>query len=821
MDRLAQDLRFTVRLLWRDRGFAATAILTLALCIGANSAIFAVVHSVLLRPLPVPQPDRLVTMYNSYPRAGVERASNGVPDYDDRLRETDVFEEVALYNTRGVTVGTENGPERITAMAARPSLLRLLGAQPVRGRIFLEKEGEQGSDAKVILTHALWQQLYAGADVLGTGLRINGVPHEIVGVLPSGFHYLSPDVRLWLPLSFTPEQRSDDARHNNNWSMVARLKPGATVATAQQQIDALNARNLERFAHIRALLENAGFHTVVRPLQEAYVEDVRGTLYLLWGGVLFVLLIGGVNLTNLVLARSTSRMRELATRQALGAGLRRLSRQLFTESLLITAAGGALGVLLGYAGLAVLSGSGLERLPRGGEIGMDLTVVLFSLALALAIGFVVALAPVVALRRADMSQVFLEEGRSGTSGRGTRRLRRVLVVSQVALAFMLLAGAGALLASFAQVLAIDPGFDPHHVLTARIAPPPSRYAGNDDLRAFGERFLDRARALPGVQQAALASNVPFGGDYSDGVIMAEGYTMAPGESVISPYRISITPGFFEALGAMPRAGRTFTPSDTPSSPGVVIVDERLARRFWGATDPLGRRMYLPERPEDLIQPGPHTRWLTVVGVVPELRISGLVANDDRIGAYYLPMAQLPQRNVWLVVRSAQDPALLVPALRRELGGLDAELPLFNVRSMPQRIEASLTDRRTPMVLAVTFAALALFLAAVGIYGVLAYQVAQRRREIGIRMALGSGAPRVFRLVLGEGLVLMAAGLLAGLAGAFTIRRVLAAQLYGTGPMDPAAIGAAAAVLAAVALVACAIPARRAARTDPLAALAEQ
>lgn len=818
MERLLRDLRFGWRLLWKERGFTLTAVLTLAVCIGANTTIFAVVNSVLLKPLPVADPDQLVLVYNSYPRAGVIRASNGVPDYYDRLREVTVFEEQALYNTRGVTIGLEGDPQRILAMVARPSLLRLLRAQPSHGRIFSEDEGEMGSQRKVVLTHGLWRQLYAGrADAVGSELRINGEPHAIVGVLPEGFHFLNPEVRLWLPLAFSAEEKSDDSRHSNNWSMVGRLKPGATIAQAQQQLDALNARNDERFPHFREILKNAGFHTVATSLQEDVVSGVRGTLYLLWGGVLFVLLIGVVNITNLVLVRSSARMKELATRHALGAALWRLTSQLLTETVLLTVIGGVAGLALGYWGLSLLTGLGLD-VPRASEIRIDARVVAFTAALALLVGLLVGLVPVLNVRHMNLSQAFREEGRSGTSGRGARAVRRVLVASQVAFAFMLLAGAGLLLASFQRILAIDTGFQPERVLTARISPPASRYPGDPELRTFTGRLLERVRALPGVEHAGVTSSIPFGGDYSDSVILAEGYQMSPGESLISPYMIRVTPGYFEAMQVALREGRLFTDSDTAEAPRVVIVDEKLARRFWGAASPVGRRMYQPGNAQDLITPGPSTRWFTVIGVVSEVRISGFVATDDRYGAYYFPAAQNTVRNVVLTVRTSGEPEAMAPPIRRELQAIDPELPLYSVMSMEARMDQTLADRRTPMALAVVFAGVALFLAAVGIYGVLAYQVSQRSREIGIRLALGSDASGIFRLVLGEGLLLLGAGFVIGLAGAFALRRSLETQLYGVGGMDPLVLASVAAVLATVALGACSIPARRASRIDPIAAL---
>jgi predicted permease len=821
MERLLQDLRFAGRVLWKDRGFAATSLLTLSVCIGANAAVFAIVNSVLLRPLPFPAPDRLVVLYNSYPNAGVERASTGAPDYYDRLRETDVFEEQALYQLRGQTIGGGADPQRLTGMSVRPSFFRMLRARPLRGRIFNEDEGEIGRERVVVLSYALWQQLFGGADsAVGRELRVNGVPYLIVGVMPRTFYFADPDVRLWTPLAFTPEEKSDDARHSNNWTMIARLKPGATVAQAQQQIDALNARNLERFPAFKQILINAGFHTIVAPLQADLVRSVRPTLLLLWGGVLFVLAIGAVNITNLVLIRSSSRLRELATRHALGAGLSRLTRQLLTETILLTLVGGLLGLAAGYGGLQLLGRSALIGMPRASEIGIDTRAVAFTLGLGLVVGLLVGLVPIVNLRHVNLSQIFREEGRSGTSGRGARALRRLLVATQVAFAFMLLVGAGSLLASFERIVAVAPGFEPSNLLTARVAPPPSRYADDASLRTFTDRLAAAVRAVPGITSAGMTSNIPFGGDFSDSVILAEGYQMAPGESLISPYRVLVTPGYIETMKIPLLRGRTFHGSDTEASPRVVIVDERLARRFWPGTDPVGRRMFLPENPNDLVSPTKETRWITVVGVVAETKMAGLVSTDDRAGTYYFPMRQVPARSMTMVVRSTAEPTALASGIRQQLRAIDPELPLYSVRTMADRMDESLSDRRTPMVIAIVFAAVALFLAAVGIYGVLAYQVSQRRKEIGIRLALGSDGRTIFGLIVKEGMALMAAGLLAGLGGAFAIRRTLEAQLYGVGGLDPMVLGSVALMLALVAFIACSLPARRATRIDPMIALNE-
>jgi len=822
MDRLLQDVRFGIRLLWKDLGFTATAILTLGICIGANTAIFAVVNSVLLQPLPVPHAEQLIYMYNSYPGAGVVGGSTGVPDYYDRLRETNVFQEQALYNTRGVTLGNQGDPQRVTSMMATPSLLRLLQVQPLRGRLFSDADGEIGQTNKAILTYASWQQWFGGReDAVGRDVRINGEPYTVVGVLPQGFSFLQPDVRVWLPVAFSAREKSDDSRHSNNWSYVARLKPTASVEQARQQVDALNARNLDRFPQLKQVLINAGFHTVVVPLHAQLVQDIRSTIYLLWGGVVFVLLIGAVNVTNLMLIRSSARMKELATRHALGAGLGRIAAQILSESVMLTLLGGAFGLGLGFAGVRLLARFGLDRAPQGTSVTVDVTVMAFTFALAVLAGIGVSLIPILGVRRMNLSQAFREEGRSGTASRGARTVRRLLVTAQVAFAFMLLIGAGLLLASFQKILAVRPGFDPAHVMTGVVSPPASRYREDAQLIAFWNQLRERVAALPGVQAAGITSNLPLGGNYSDSVILAEGYVMAPGESLISPYRISVSPGYFEAMSIPLKRGRLFTGSDNQRAPNVVVIDERLAKRFWKDSDPIGRRMWKPESPDELTRgPGASSHFYTVVGVVGNVRMTGLTEKEP-VGTYYHPHAQEVARGMTLVTRTTGDPSSIVGAIRKQVAALDPELPFFSVRPMQERLEQSLVSRRTPMLLALLFGAIALFLAAVGIYGVLAYQVSQRRKELGIRIALGSDGRRIFGLVVSEGLWLLSIGVALGIGGAFAMRRAMETQLFGIQPMDLRVLALVAAVLGAVAFSACAVPARRASRIDPLIALTDQ
>jgi predicted permease len=826
MDRLFQDLRFAFRLLWKDRGFTVTAMATLAVCVAANTSIFAVVHTVLLRPLPFPEPERLVTIFNSYPGAGAVRASNGVPDYYDRLAHTTVFEEIAMYRTAGVTIGGQGGGEveRVTSMPVTPSFFRLLRTQPHRGQVFTEQDAEVGQPAKVVIGYGMWQRLFAGSDdAVGRDLRINGVLHTIVGVLPDGFHFVDPEVQLWTPVAFTADDRSDERRHSNNWQQIARLKADATLDQAQSQIDAINAANLDLFPQLKEIVLNAGFHTRVKDFHADLVETSRATLYLLWGGVLAVLIIGCVNVANLVSIRASGRARELATRHALGASMQRLSRQILTETVLIAILGGVLGLVMGWLALTLAAPLALDQLPRGESIAIDATALAFVVGLVLLVGLVVGLLPVVALRRADLGQIVREEGRSGTASRRTRLVRRALVTSQVAFALVLLVGAGLLLASFQKVLAVNPGFVADQVLTGSLSLPAARYADDAALRTVTRRILERVRAVPGVVAAGTTTTMPMSGQRNDSVIFAEGYQHAPGESVISPHQIWVSPGYFEAMQTELRAGRLFDGRDVDGAPRTIIVDELLARKFWPGQDPIGRHMYFPESLENLMAPPPREQWMTVVGVVEPVRLDGLVDGPafTTVGAYYLPSDQRPSRTLALAVRTAQDPISITGALRAELAAIDPELPLYGVRTMQERVDRSLVDRRTPMVLALTFAAVALFLAAVGIYGVLAYQVSQRSREIGIRMALGAASTSIFGMVLREGAAIVLVGTVLGLAGAFMLRQTLQAQLYEMGAMDPTVLTVVGLVLVAVALAATLLPARRAAKTDPVHALMGQ
>jgi predicted permease len=706
-------------------------------------------------------------------------------------------------------------------MVATPSLFGVLRAQPLRGRLLEARDGEPGQDRKVVLGYGLWQRLFAGReDAIGRDLRINGLPHTVVGVLPRDFQFVDPEASFWLPLAFTPEDRADDRRHSNSYGMVARLAPGATVDQAQGQLDALNRANLERFPAMKQVLLDAGFTTLVQPLRQRLVRDVRGTLYLLWGGVLCVLLIGCVNVANLALVRATTRGREMAARESLGAGRWRLLRQLLVESLLLTSVAAAGGTLLAALLVRALVANAAERIPRGAEITLGAPTLLLAAGLAVGLGLLLALIPMLHGGRASLAQALRQESRGGTAGRGATALRRGLVAAQVAFAFVLLLGAGLLLASFQELLAVQPGFEPAGVLTGKVSLPSSSYPEDPQLRTWAERALERVRALPGIGAAAFGNTTPFSGSYSDSVILAETYQAPPGESLISPAENIVTPGYFAALGIPVLAGRAIDERDTATSQRVVLVDQRLAEKFWRGRDPIGQRMYQVESAEEIGRPSPDTDWRTVVGVVAAVKQRGLASPDERVGAYYFPYAQEPRRSMTLVARVDGDPLLVANAVRRELAALDPELPLYDVQTMTARVEGSVAGRRAAVALAAGFGLVALLLATLGLYGVLAYQVSQRTREIGIRMALGSESGRVFKLVLSEGAALVGVGLVVGLVGLFALRRTLSAELYGVTPFEPGVLAAVGGLLAVVALAACLVPARRAARIDPVVALSD-
>jgi predicted permease len=818
MDFLLLDLKYALRSLWRAKGFAVTVLLTFAICIAANTVLFAIVDSVVLRPLPVPDANSILLIANEYPKAGVTGINNtSSGDYYDQLREMTVFESQAVFRDRDQTVEVNGMPQRVHGMVVTPSWFTLLRVRPELGRPFREDEGEVGRDHEVVLSYGLWKELYAGdTSAIGRELRISGQPFTVVGVMPRNFDFVDPDVRLWVPIAFAPEDKT--VHHTNNWYDIGRLKPGATIQQAQQQVNAINNENLERYPETKQIVIDAGFHTIVEPLQEMVTGGVKKTLYLLWGGALAVLLIGGLNIANLALTRLSLRRKEMATRFALGAGRAQLVRQLLLENLGLALLGGVLGIALGAALLRTLSLVGLKQLPRANEVHMNATVVLLALSLATVCGLFVALFPLAGVSKIAINDALHEDSRTGTTGKKTRSVRQLLVAAQVAFAFALLVGAALFLTSFRRLLQVDPGFRPEGVVSASVSLPRSKYPKPEDRRVFLDRALLAVRAIPGVSFAGATDIVPLTSDHDDEVILAEGYQMQPGESVISPLAINVSPGYFEAMGIPLLRGRSFEDHDTESAPHVVIVDERLARHFWPDSDPIGRRMFQPSDSKNLLKSDEHTDWLTVVGVARTLRYENLEDKGNTVGAFYRPLAQNPDSLISFTLKTTADPDAVARSLRAEMLRLDPDLAVFNVHSMTERVDLSLAPRRTSMLLANTFGAVALFLASLGIYGVLAYLVAQRTREIGIRVALGSSRAAILKMVLWEGTQLVLAGLILGVIAAVLLQKAIATEIYGVRPLDPQVLAAVTVVLTGVALAACAIPARRAMRVDPIIAL---
>ncbi len=810
---VARDFRTAFRTLGRRPGFTALAVLTLALGIGANTAIFSVVRGLLLAPLPYPQAERLAQVWNTYPLMDLPRASVSIPDYLDRRERVSAFEESALYNFQSFNLVSDGAPERVPGLRATASLFPLLGARPALGRVFTADDEEPGRDAVVVLSHGLWQRRLGGdPGAVGRDVRLSGEPHRVLGVMPEGFAFPNPRVQLWKPFAFTPEMASDDARGNEFSQMLARLAPGATLERAQREIDAIHELNKERFPEAREFWESSGFGGMVVDYREQLFGDVRPYLLLLQGVVAFVLLIACANVANLLLTRLASRQKELAVRSALGAGRWRMARLLLAESLVLAGLAGAAGAGLGYAGLRLLDRLGIDSSAAAVEVSLDAGVLLFTLVLSLATAVLFSLVPIFSLWRTDPNEVLKEGGgRGGLAGRRAALPRHLLVVAEVAMALVLLAGAGLLVRTLSALQDEDPGFDAAGVVVAQVNLPRAEYGDDATAAAFYQRALESLRALPGVTSAGLISDAPFSGSSSSGSYMVEGYAPGPGESAPHAFRRVVDEEVFRTLGVALLKGRLFAPSDRLDSEPVVVIDRLLAEKYFQGQDPLGRRLGRggPDGP----------RW-TIVGVVEPIKVRDL-ARPETKETIYFPYRQVPVRNMTFVVRSALGLDAVAGPLREAILDVDPELPVYGVTTLGEQLASSFQTRRVSMALLVAFAALALVLAAVGIYGVLAFSIAQRCREIGTRMALGAGSRQILTMVLGQGLALTLAGVALGAAAALALGRFLPSMLFGVTPTDPATFAAVSALLVAVALAACYRPARRATRIDPIEALREE
>ena len=804
-----QDIRYALRTLRKQPIFTLVAVLTLTLGIGANTAIFSLLYQILLRPLPYPAADRLAFVWNTYPLMGLPQASVSIPDYIDRKTQADAIEDATLFTQRPLNLASGGTPEQLRGLAVTPSFFSTLQRQPFLGRGFTEAEAQTQADRFAILTFAIWQSRFgSNAAIVGQDIRLNGEAYRVVGVLPADFDLPSRDISLLVPFSFTPQQMSDQGRGNEFSSMIARLKPGATIEQVNAQMKTIVDRNLDRLPQFQSFARTSGFGGYAIPIRDQLVGDVRAPLYVLQVGVLVVLLIACANVANLLLMRATGRYRELAIRTTLGAGRGRLVRQMLTEGVVLSLLGGIGGLALGLAGVRALIALSSRQMPGMADASLHPAVLVFTLALAVATGMIFGVVPAIGVMRGNTATILKDDNTRGSSGRGTRLMRSTLVILEMALALMLLVGAGLLIKSFARITDVDPGFSTENVLTTQLSLPATRYADAPSRSAFWLRLVEKATAMPGVTSVGLTSNVPFNGSVSSGSYAIVGYTPGAGEAAPHGRQEVVGADYFKAMQIPLIEGRLFTDGDTADSPPVVVVDKYLADKYFSKKSAIGQQIR---------RGGPQAPPFTIVGVVGTINSIdlGMPVTKERI---YYPVAQQPLPSMALTLKTGLDPQTLIPQVRQAVQSLDPEQPLADVRTMDQWVLRSLENRRTPMMLLALFGAVALILSAIGIYGVLAFGVAQRVREFGIRQALGADQKSILRLVLTQGMVTAGIGLLVGLSGAFLLTRFLQSMLFGVGTHDVPVFAGVTVLLLLVAVAACYIPAKRATEVDPMIAL---
>jgi predicted permease len=814
-DHLKQDVRFGLRILRKSPAFTATALLTLALCFGANLTIFAVIDSVLLRPLPFPEPGQLMTIFNTYPKAGVERDGSSITNYYERRGQLPSFASLSIYAYGMEIVGEPGSTERLQTMRVSPDFFATLGLGPAIGRTFTDEETTSETDHVTILSDAFWRERFnADPNVLGKLIRVNSVPRTVIGVLPPSFRFLSSDAQVFLPLASRPEDRVPSRRHSggNVIQMIARLRPDATLARAQSELDAQNAA-LEVDDPQAKMIADAGFRSLVVPLRADFVAAVRPTLLLLEAGVLVLLLIGAVNLVNLLLIRAGGRVKELAVRQALGAGWRYVVSEVVVETTLLTLAGGLLGLAVGAGGIQLLRGLGADRLPLGSHIAFDARVALAGVVGSIVLGVMLAVPVAWFQLRLHPGDALHSESRGSTIGHGAQILRHGFVVSQIALALILLAGAGLLGLSLERVMAISPGFQPNHVLSGQILLPWADYPEAGRMR-FVESLVDKLDQLPGVSSAGVVNNVPFSGNIGKSAATVAGHVRRPGESARGYYAYGVDGDYFRAMGFSLRAGRFLTADDSRRSQRVCVVDEDFARYYWPHGSAIGQRVW------DGSEAGKDADAFTIVGVVGGVKQAGLAENVAQ-GAIYYPYAFRIDSGFFVAVRTSLAPESLARALQQAVRQIDPDVPVNDIQSMDTRIADSLVARRSPALLAGLFSAIALLLTSIGTYGVLSYAVSQRRREIGVRIALGAQPGQIRVQFLSLSLRLLIAGTALGLIGAWQAGREMRSLLFQVPPLDAGVLGAAVGVTAAVCLAACILPSQRAAKISPMEILAEE
>ncbi len=802
------NIRYALRQLRKSPAFTVTALATIAICLGANLAIFAVINSILLRPLPFPNADRLVTIYNTYPKAGVENDGSSITNYYERRGNIPAFESLSIYMERAETVGDPGSMQQEEIVRISPEFFTTLGVSPAIGRNFTEEETAAQKNV-IILTDAFWRQRFnSDPNILGRDTRINGIPRKIVGVLPPVFRFLSSEARVFLPIKSDMEQRGPKARHSGGGGthMIARLKPGATIAEAQAQIDAHNDA-VEKDDPEAKMMAEAGFRSLVVPLHADHVRSIRPTLLLMQGGVFFLLLIGAVNLINLFLIRASDRAKEMAIRQSMGASRGHVVRQVVTETVLLTATGGLLGVLVGAWGTHLLQVLGANRLPLGAHIAFDGWLASIGLVGSVVLGVVIAMPIAWFNLRSHFANALQSESRTGTINRATQRLRHGFIVAQIALAFVLLAGAALLGLSLKKVMAVSPGFRPDHVLTGECT---VSWDLQPERVGIVDRLLESIRQQPGIAATGTITNIPLSGDSGKTAVTPKSYVPPPGQSVHGHYSYAVHGDYFSALGIHLSEGRFLTSADSHRAERVCVVDEDLARRYWPNGGALGQRIALGDEKDD-------AQLFTVVGVVGAVKQAALTEVQGQ-GAVYLPYAYRDNASIFVVTRTSQHPEAFAETLRKLVRAAHPELAVDNIRSMDTRIADSLITRRSPALLAGIFAGVALLLAAIGTYGVLSYAVAQRRREIGIRMALGAQREQIGAQFLSLGLRLLVAGTLLGLIGAWLAGRAMQSVLFDVPTLPIAPLLGTALIMSVVSLVACLIPARRATKVDPMITL---
>ena len=807
MQTIIQDLRYGLRLLLKRPGFTVVAIITLALGIGANTAIFSVVNGVLLKPLPYPHPEQLVRLFESSRTQPKFPLSPG--NFLDYRDQNTTLENLALYTRSDLELSLGDRPEQLSAMRVSADFFATLGFQPMLGREFNRGDEAPNNTHAVILSYGLWQRRFAGdPGVVGQVVPLSGEPFTVVGVMPPGVQHVGGDYRstphgesvdVWWPMELSP--KSPRFAHFTN--TVGRMKAGVTSDQAAADLNVIAGRLAEQYPNT-----NSGWQIRVLPLHQEIVGRARTTLLVLLGAVAFVLLIACVNVANLMLARATTREREMAVRAALGAGRMRLVRQLLTESLLIAVLGGAVGLLLAGWLIDALIALGPSQLPRLQAVKMDWQILGFTLAVTLLTGLLFGLVPAWQGAKLNLNELLKEGGRGGTGGTRQRRLRNVLVAAEVALALILMVGAGLLLRSFAKLQQIDPGFNPEGVLTMKLSLPYARYPKREQVAAFYKQLIERVSNLPGVEEAGASSDLPWSGYDENAGFDIEGKTFPPEQGPEARYHF-VSPEYFRTIGVPLVAGRWLDAGDVRGKPRVILINESMARRYWSGEDAVGKRITFADKPKE-------DDWMTVVGIVGDVK--DFPDSPEAHPAFYWPHAQTAFSEMFLAVRTNGKPLALFDNVRREVAALDKDLAVSDIRAMDQVAGAALAGQRFTLLLVGLFAVTALTLAAVGIYGVMAYLVAQRTHEIGIRIALGAQTGKVLRIVIGQGMRMALAGIGIGLGASLVLTRLMSSLLFGVSATDTATFAAVALFLAGVALVASFVPARRAARTDPMVAL---